>query len=126
MKSPTCSYCKCDAKLVDSAEIYGKSYGLIWLCAPCDAYVGIHKNSHNARPLGTLANGSLRKLRSAAHEAFDPMWRRAVQVHQISRYKARNEAYAWLAAQLNLDQDNCHIAMFDEEACKRVISLFSK
>lgn len=52
-----CPYCKRPAKWVENKEIYGKNYGksyMMWLCKPCDAYVGCHNNTKE--PLGTLAN----------------------------------------------------------------------
>lgn len=36
--SVICPYCQSPARLADSAEIYGRSYGPIYLCKPCDAY----------------------------------------------------------------------------------------
>lgn len=61
--NPICPYCDNESELVDSEVVYGKSYGMMFLCSPCDAYVGCHKDSPNNRPLGTLANRSLRSLR---------------------------------------------------------------
>jgi hypothetical protein len=40
---------------------------MIYLCVPCDAYVGTHKNSKDHKPLGFLANRGLREARKAAH-----------------------------------------------------------
>ena len=34
-----CDYCGTKADLVDSSVIYGKSYGDIYLCPNCGAYV---------------------------------------------------------------------------------------
>lgn len=51
-----CPYCGCFAEFVDSSCVYnGKSYGMIYLCRPCVAWVGVHKGTDNA--LGRLANG---------------------------------------------------------------------
>ena len=52
-----CPYCGQPATLVDSEYVYGVSYGSkLWRCDPCDAHVGVHKNSERFKPLGTLAD----------------------------------------------------------------------
>ena len=110
-----CPYCGSKAEYVDSAEIYGKSYGMVYLCRPCDAYVGVHDGTDT--PLGRLANRDLRRWRNRAHAAFDPLW-------QQSRYRRRrNDAYAWLAGKMGLTKEETHIAMFDVEQCKQVIQI---
>ena len=53
-----CDYCQASAELVDSKVIYGRSYGLMWLCRPCGAWVGTHEGTE--KPLGRLANADLR------------------------------------------------------------------
>lgn len=115
MKKPTviCPYCGRAARLVDSARVYGTSYGKIWLCSGwpiCDAYVGVHSCTH--APLGRLANPELRAAKKAAHAVFDPLWKRGMM--------SRSEAYTWLAEQLGISMDECHIGMFDVDLCKRV------
>ncbi len=110
-----CPYCGNKAEYVDSAEIYGKSYGMVYLCRPCDAYVGVHDGTDT--PLGRLANRDLRRWRNRAHAAFDPLWQRG-------RYRRRrNDAYAWLAGKMGLTKEETHIAMFDVEQCKQVIQI---
>lgn len=110
-----CPYCGNKAEYVDSVEIYGKSYGMVYLCRPCDAYVGVHDGTDI--PLGRLANWELRRWRNRAHAAFDPLWQRG-------RYRRRrNDAYAWLAGKMGLTKEETHIAMFDVEQCKQVIQI---
>lgn len=111
----SCPYCGQQAEYVDSAEIYGRSYGMVYLCRPCDAYVGVHEGTD--QPLGRLANRELRRWRNRAHAAFDPLW-------QQGRYRRRrNDAYAWLAGKMGLTKEETHIAMFDVEQCKQVIQI---
>lgn len=113
-----CDYCGSAAALVDSAEVYGRSYGPMWLCRPCDAYVGTHKNSRNHAPLGRLANRELREAKKAAHAAFDPLWR--------SGRKDRQQAYGWLSEQLEIPMAKTHIGMFDLDLCRRTIEVCRK
>lgn len=68
MKEVICPYCGRSAEFVDSIAVYRRSYGMIYLCRPCDAYVGVHGRSDT--PLGRLANAELRRWKIAAHDAF--------------------------------------------------------
>lgn len=122
-KIPTvdCPYCNRQAKLVNGFAIYPHRPDLadllFWQCKPCDAYVGCHKptrynNFDKAQPLGRLANAQLRKAKSAAHESFDSIWK--------TGRKTRTDAYLWLAAQLKICPDECHIGMFDVDMCNKV------
>lgn len=111
----SCPYCGQQAEYVDSAVIYGRSYGMVYLCRPCDAYVGVHKGTD--QPLGRLANRELRRWRNRAHAMFDPLW-------QKGRFRRRrNDAYAWLAEKMGLPKEETHIAMFDIPQCKQVIQI---
>ena len=108
-----CQYCGNAAQLVDSRAVYKKSYGNIWICYPCDAYVGCHKGTY--KPKGSLANIELRKARIRAHDAFDYYWKTG----NISRKRA----YLWLADRLGIKFNDCHIGMFDIETCDRVVEI---
>lgn len=117
LDSVVCDYCGECAELVTGKEIYPHRKDLwkknIYRCSECDAYVGCHPKT--TKPLGRLANSSLRKEKMRAHASFDLIWK--------SGKLRRREAYAWLAEQLNIHPDHCHIGMFNEEMCKRVVSL---
>lgn len=108
-----CPYCGQQAKYVDSKVVYGRSYGKIYLCKECDAYVGVHKGTD--KPLGRLADKELRYWKMAAHDAFDPIW-------QTKKMK-RNQAYKWLAERMGLSPQEAHIGMFDVLQCKKVIKI---
>jgi hypothetical protein len=117
--NPVCPYCKQHSRRTDGREIYPNRPDLFkkifYICAPCDAYVGCHPNS--ARPMGRLADSVLRAAKSAAHREFDKIWR--------SGRMSRTNAYAWLARQLRIPAHQCHIGMFDEDMCARVIAACS-
>lgn len=112
-----CPFCQGEPKLVDSAEIYGRSYGWAWRCYQCDAYVGCHRGTTD--PLGTLADAATREARGKAHAAFDPLWQRLGK----GDGRRRRKTYQWLATELGIDEDECHIAMFDAATCQRVVEL---
>jgi hypothetical protein len=67
------------------------------------------------RPLGRLSNAEGRMLKVAAHASFDPLWKNGL--------KSRSAAYAWLAKQLGIAVEDCHIGQFDEAQCRRVVEI---
>lgn len=120
MDGKTCPYCHSPTQYTDSSIIYGKSYGMIYLCKDCDAWVGVHKGSDKA--LGRLANAELRELKKAAHALFDPLWQRKMK-QGFKKNHARAKAYKWLSKELGIDAKDTHIGMFNEEQCKQVIEI---
>lgn len=117
-----CPYCGKGARYwPTSAHLYsGREYGPVWECAPCQAWVGCHPDG---RPLGRLADRSLRQAKMKAHEAFDPMWKAKARKERIGAKAARNAGYAWLARQLGIEREDCHIGMFDLAMCNRVVAV---
>jgi hypothetical protein len=113
LKNVICDYCGTPAEFIDSAAIYGKSYGMVYRCPNCGAYVGCHKGTD--KPLGRLANKELRTWKMKAHDAFDPIWK--------SHKMRRPAAYKWLSEQMGIPWDKTHIGMFDIEQCKQVIKI---
>lgn len=113
-----CDYCNHPAKLAAGSSIYPHRPDLyklkFWLCDSCDAWVGCHKNS-DAKPFGRLANKELRRAKSAAHAAFDPLWKGGSM--------SRHDAYHWLSSKMGLSFSECHIGMFDTDQCKAVIRI---
>lgn len=103
-----CPYCHEKADLVDSEKIYGRSYGLVYLCESFDAYVGVHKGTK--RPLGILANKETREARKKAHAKFDPIW--------LSGLASRKTAYKELARRLNVKE--VYIGESDAETCEKI------
>lgn len=110
-----CPYCGRPTEFVDSVEIYGVSYGMMYLCRPCNAHVGVHKGTDRA--LGRIATRNLRMLKREAHKYFDMIWELG--------YMKRSEAYSWLSNTLEIPVEYTHIGMFSEKTCTRVI-YFSK
>lgn len=119
-----------------SAHVYGgRDFGPIWECpvATCTAQCGCHPDG---KPLGTLATKELRQLRIKAHALFDELWKpwKAQQLaypeeeRVIGKLRGtmRSRAYAWLAEQMGMSKDECHIAMMDEMQVHCVISVLSE
>ena len=115
-----CQYCKNKTELVDSEINYGKSYGMIYLCKSCNAYVGTY--SKTIRALGSVANEKLRVIRKQTHKSFDRLWNNVVGKNY---FNSRQEAYNWLAVKMEKNVRLTHIAMFGENECKQVIDISS-
>ena len=114
-----CPYCGRPTELIDSAEVYhGYSFGPIYICRQCDAYVGCHKGT--TRAMGRLANADLRKWKHQAHEAFDKLWKGEGKIMN------RHQAYKFLSEKLGLPPKYTHIGMFKPETCKKVIEICEK
>ena len=119
MRKVFCPYCGKQAEYVDSKIIYhGRSYGMIYICRLCDAYVGVHDGSD--APKGSLANAELRYWRRLAHAAFDPLWQSG------KFYRRRSAAYSWLSEKMELPKEETHIGMFGVDACKKLINIISQ
>lgn len=115
--NPICPYCESESKCVSGDVVYPHRKDLhskwFYQCKPCDAYVGCHPGTKN--PLGRLANAELRKYKSLAHKAFDPIWKEKIM--------KRSDAYKSLAAEMKINAAECHIGMFDVNQCKQVIAI---
>ena len=117
MNEVFCPYCHKKAMMVTGATMYPHRSDLhskyFYLCRPCQAHVGCHPGT--TVPLGILANQALRRARSAAHAAFDPMWK--------GKSMKRKEVYQWLADGLGINVADCHIGAFDLQMCQKVVTL---
>lgn len=112
-----CNYCGCEAELVTGRKVWPLRKDLVdllvWSCEPCKAYATCKKGSNE--PRGTLAKDSLRRLRVKCHKMMDLIWQ--------DGYMTRTATYEWLQLELRLTKEKCHIAMFDNDICNRVLKL---
>jgi uncharacterized protein DUF3268 len=122
---PVCPYCSKPSTLVTGAVVYPHMPELaekpIWACMPCGAWVGCHPGGQ--MPLGRLADAGLRRAKKEAHNLFDPLWKAKMRRDGCSKREARGKAYAWLAGQLGIPREDCHIGMFDVATCRRVVEI---
>lgn len=117
-----CAYCAGQLVLVSDSAVYQKSYGgHVWMCVPCDAWVGCHRGGY--LPKGRVAKADLRKLKIEAHRLFDRLWRAAIELRGWTQHDARKAAYQWLAEAMGIDVKLCHIGMFDEAQTRQVIEI---
>lgn len=111
-----CQYCHQQAEFMTTEQFYGRDYGTnMWVCRPCDAYVGTHKRTDV--PKGTLANKELREWRKKAHAVVDPLWLNKKK----GRVQARTQIYVWIQQVMNLPKEQAHIGMMNEEQCRKLI-----
>jgi hypothetical protein len=111
-----CPYCNLNAVWVENKEIYGRNYGksyMIWLCRLCEAYVGCHKNTK--KPLGTMANASLRKMRIHIHSLIDPIWKSGIM--------SRKDLYKKLSDYMGKE---FHVGECNENDCKKIEAYIHK
>ena len=120
-----CSECGGVARVQPGSKVYPKrkdlAHKMFWVCPYCGARVGCHRGS--LAPLGTPALADTREARKAAHDAFDPLWRAKMRREGISRDLARGQAYCWLAEQLGLEPEACHIGMMDKATARKVVDI---
>lgn len=114
MTAPACIECGRVSRLTDGRAIYPHRpdlYAKRFYQCVCGAYCGCHGDT--TEPLGYPCGYATRKARSAAHAAFDPLWK--------SRRMSRRQAYAWLSSALGIEPDKCHIGMMNETDARRVV-----
>lgn len=85
----------------------------------CNAAHGAHPDG---RPLGIPGGKKTNLARQQAHAMFDRLVKR--------RHWHKHGAYLWLGRRLRIPEEDirnkCHIAMFDEEMCQRVVDICGK
>ena len=116
-----CPYCESATRVIDSALVYHQDDGWIMACLrypDCDSFVRCHP--HTMRATGGLGDSETRGARAKAHNVFDKMWR---SPGKKPRNSDRKRAYKWLAGELGIDEELCHMGYFDADMCRRVISI---
>ena len=109
-----CPYCNMATQLIDSKDFYkdGFSYGYMYVCPNCGAYVGCHK--YTKVSFGSVAD----EERDRGHHYFDQIWRRRI-IHRPGAYKLLSQA-------MGIDFEYTHFGMFDKDKCLHAISFCLK
>lgn len=76
LRGEICPYCGRETELVNADKIYSrKGLGMVMMCKPCNAYVGVHESGPNkGKAKGRLAGPSLRSLKIRVHAELDRLW----------------------------------------------------
>lgn len=83
---------------------------MMYLCKPCDAYVGCHKNSRMA--MGSMANYALRRLRQECHKKIDYWWREKEIISRKNLYELLSKWWG----------EEFHVGWLNEKDCNIVIN----
>ncbi len=98
-------------------DLWDQSY---WRCE-CGAYVGCHKGTDLAK--GRTAKKETLAARGRAHAVFDPLWRAKSAMEGLALNHCRGLAYKWLADQMQMSRESCHIGWMTREQADRVVSI---
>ncbi|WP_250528355.1 zinc-finger-containing protein [Caballeronia sp. GAWG2-1] len=126
---PNCDYCGTPATLVragDDAYPYRDDHSSLWLCADCQAWVGVFPRSTRHVPLGRLADAPLRDLKAKLHAALEPLIAAKVRRDGCNVFEARAKAMKWLAAEIGADAEKCSIHTLDADQCERAIAFVER
>lgn len=110
--SEVCPYCKGAASVRDSAEIYGRSYGMALICdnyPTCKSYATLY---HEGR---YMADAELRQLRKECHDKhFDPLWKYGGHL--------RTRLYRRMREVLDISKDEAHFGKLNKDQCRKIIT----
>lgn len=103
--------------ILRSAEGLSRAYRpgmMAYVCSnypQCDSFVLAHPGT--LRPMGSLADSKLRRLRYEAHQEFDQLYESGLMTKQ--------EAYQWLSYMVQAPMEHAHIGHLGEYYCQIVI-----
>jgi ssDNA-binding Zn-finger/Zn-ribbon topoisomerase 1 len=111
-----CPACGCGAKLINSKEIYGTGYGLMWVCQnfpDCDYRVSCKKGT--ATPTGELANEQLREFRKAIINKIDHL-----------QGFGHSQEEIWEDLRYKFNKNPFKISESSDEECKEILEFLNK
>lgn len=121
--NPPACHCGAPARLVPATDIYGPNVDQpdrnFWACRDypeCNSYVGTHRESPIAAPVGTLADTETRALRRRVHKFFDMLWNRP------DAKCTRQGAYRILERIMGAQKGYAHVGWMDAAECRTAIT----
>ncbi|MFM0205320.1 zinc-finger-containing protein [Paraburkholderia fungorum] len=129
LPQPVCDYCAVKAVLVRAGEEaypYRDNHGPLWLCASCEAWIGVFSRSRRNVPLGRLANAELRDWKAKLHDALEPLAVAKVRRDGCNLFEARARGMNWLAGEMALEGKYGNIHQLDLDQCKTAIGLIEQ
>lgn len=130
-----CPYCTNKAELVKGIVVYPHIPELkeknFWYCKDCDAFIGCHapnkgNNFRDDVPFGRMSNKELREIKIKVHTLFSNLWKAVAKRNNRVNKQIKQEAYIWLAGEMNISKYDCRIGQFSLEQCKEAIKIMSK
>lgn len=125
LPQPDCDYCGTRAVLARSGDErypYRDDHGPVWMCAACQAWIGIHARSTRNVPLGRLADAALRDAKSRLHDVLEPLVAGKIRRDRVNPFEARARAIRWVAEQLAFDPLPASIHNLSLEQCEQAIA----
>ncbi|MDE1182303.1 zinc-finger-containing protein [Paraburkholderia sp.] len=125
LPQPMCDYCGARATLLRAGEDgypYRDDHGPLWVCVPCQAWIGIPARSTRHVPLGRLADAALRDAKSRLHDALEPLVAGKVRRDKVNVFEARGKAIRWLATELGFDLPTPSIHALTLAQCEQAIA----
>lgn len=106
---------------------------LFYGCTGYPECVVTHGAKKDGMPVGIPGDARTRAARQRAHESFDRLWLNAPELYALPedpaekvaairkiRGVSRSRAYRWLAARLEMAEEECHIGRMDAFTCELV------
>ena len=111
-----CPYCGAPVVLRSADGIYKENSNntMLYVCSrypECNTYIRTIPGT--SLPLGTLADGTLRRARLETHRSFNRLY--------LSGLMSKDGAYDWLAMFLQAPKQEAHIARLDLYDCQKLI-----
>ncbi|KMY85673.1 Phage protein [Candidatus Paraburkholderia calva] len=127
---PDCDYCDAPATLARAGEEiypYRDDHGPLWVCADCQAWIGIFPRSTRNVPLGRLADARLRELKGRLHAVLEPLAQAKMRRDGCSVYEARVKGIRWVAQAIDAPfPEKGSIHSLDADQCERAIAAIEK
>ncbi len=98
----------------------------MWICAPCQAWIGVRARSKQHTPLGRLADAALREEKSRLHDTLEPLVAAKMRRDGVNAFEARGKAMKWLIASLHLPVENPSIHALSLEECEQAIQFIAE
>ncbi|MBP0633703.1 zinc-finger-containing protein [Cupriavidus sp. AcVe19-1a] len=121
---PVCDDCGAKANLArpgDETYPYLEDHGPVWICAACQAWIGVRARSKHNTPLGRLANAALRERKSQLHDALEPLVAAKMRRDGVNSFEARGKAMKWISASLGMEVATPSIHALSLEQCEQAI-----
>lgn len=115
MTAPVCPECGSEMELRKTKKFTTKSGQpkKFWSCSRFPQCQGAHGAHPDGTPLGRPGTKEEKAARRSAHAVFDAL------AHE--KKWSKNDAYAWLAKELKMTREECHIANFGVDECAEVL-----